>query len=168
MPVLLFLQEQHPHQNQFLTQKIKYDRYLHIKNIYKINKKDNILLTSPVDNSLGQRILFLATLTGCNLIYLKKYNRKNLKNSSKMSVFLFQFFHLIIYILMKNDLLSKNIRIKKIVSAASTLSLKDKRDFKKNSIKLFEMYGAAEIGTITNLDTSNLKKQHSVGKILKL
>ena len=29
---------------------------------------------------------------------------------------------------MKNDLLSKNIRIKKIVSAASTLSLKDKRD----------------------------------------
>ena len=66
---------------------------------------------------------------------------------------------------MKNDLLSKNIRIKKIVSAASTLSLKDKRDFKKNSIKLFEMYGAAEIGTITNLDTSN-SKQHSVGKIL--
>ena len=28
------------------------------------------------------------------------------------------------------------------------------------------MYGAAEIGTITNLDTSNSKKQHSVGKIL--
>ena len=61
------------------TQKIKYNRYLHIKNLYKIKKEDNILLTSPVDHSLGQRILFLSTLTGCNLIYLKKYNKKLFK-----------------------------------------------------------------------------------------
>ena len=148
------------------TQKIKYDRYLHIKNIYKINKKDNILLTSPVDHSLGQRILFLATLTGCNLIYLKKYNRKKFKKFIQNERISFSILSSNYINLMKNDLLSKNIRIKKIVSAASTLSLKDKRDFKKNSIKLFEMYGAAEIGTITNLDTSNSKKQHSVGKIL--
>ena len=67
---------------------------------------------------------------------------------------------------MKKDLISKRIKIKKIVSAASTLSSKDKLDFKKSSIKLYEMYGAAEIGTITNLDTSNSKKQQSVGKIL--
>ncbi len=148
------------------TQKIKYDRYLHIKNIYKINKKDNILLTSPVDHSLGQRILFLATLTGCNLIYLKKYNKKKFKKFIQNERISFSILSSNYINLMKNDLLSKNIRIKKIVSAASTLSLEDKRDFKKNSIKLFEMYGAAEIGTITNLDTSNLKKQHSVGKIL--
>ena len=148
------------------TQKIKYDRYLHIKNIYKINKKDNILLTSPVDHSLGQRILFLATLTGCNLIYLKKYNKKKFKKFIQNERISFSILSSNYINLMKNDLLSKNIRIKKIVSAASTLSLKDKRDFKKNSIKLFEMYGAAEIGTITNLDTSNSKKQHSVGKIL--
>ena len=127
------------------TQKIKYDRYLHIKNIYKINKKDNILLTSPVDHSLGQRILFLATLTGCNLIYLKKYNRKKFKKFIQNERISFSILSSNYINLMKNDLLSKNIRIKKIVSAASTLSLKDKRDFKKNSIKLFEMYGAAEI-----------------------
>ncbi len=148
------------------TQKIKYDRYLHIKNIYKINKKDNILLTSPVDHSLGQRILFLATLTGCNLVYLKKYNRKKFKKFIQNERISFSILSSNYINLIKNDLLSKNIRIKKIVSAASTLSLKDKMDFKKNSIKLFEMYGAAEIGTITNLDTSNSKKQHSVGKIL--
>ena len=37
---------------------------------------------------------------------------------------------------MKNKLLKKKIKIKKIVSAASTLSLKDKLDFKKKKIIL--------------------------------
>jgi acyl-CoA synthetase (AMP-forming)/AMP-acid ligase II len=68
---------------------------------------------------------------------------------------------------MKEELLKKRIKIKKIVSAASTLSLKDKLDFKKKRIKLYEMYGAAEIGTITNLPTFNSKKENSVGKILQ-
>ena len=68
---------------------------------------------------------------------------------------------------MKDELFKKKIEIKKIVSASSTLSLKDKLDFKKNKIRLYEMYGAAEIGTITNLSTFNSKKEGSVGKILK-
>lgn len=149
------------------TQKIKYKRYLHIKNLYKINKNDNILLTSPVDHSLGQRILFLATLTGCNLIYLKKYNKKLLKKFIKNENISFTILSSNYVNLMKNELLNKKIKIKKIVSAASTLSVKDKLDFKKKKIELYEMYGAAEIGTITNLSTFNTKKEGSVGKILK-
>ena len=148
------------------TQKIKYERYLHIKNIYKISKNDNILLTSPVDHSLGQRIIFLATLTSCNLVYLQKYNKKNFKKFIRDERISFSILSSNYINLMKKDLISKRIKIKKIVSAASTLSSKDKLDFKKSSIKLYEMYGAAEIGTITNLDTSNSKKQQSVGKIL--
>jgi len=149
------------------TQKIKYDRYLHIKNIYKISKNDNILLTSPVDHSLGQRILFLATLTGCNLIYLKKYNKKLFKKFIKKESISFSILSSNYINLMKEELLKKRIKIKKIVSAASTLSFKDKLDFKKKRIKLYEMYGAAEIGTITNLPTFNSKKENSVGKILQ-
>ena len=149
------------------TQKIKYDRYLHIKNIYKIIKNDNILLTSPVDHSLGQRILFLATLTGCNLLYLKKYNKRLFKKFIKNENISFSILSSNYINLMKNELLKKKIKIKKIVSAASTLSVKDKLDFKKKNIKLYEMYGAAEVGTITNLLTFNSKKESSVGKILQ-
>ena len=149
------------------TQKIKYNRYLHIKDIYKINKNDNILLTSPVDHSLGQRILFLATLTGCNLVYLNKYSKKLFKKFIKKENVTFSILTSNYISLMKNELFKKKIEIKKIVSASSTLSLKDKLDFKKNKIRLYEMYGAAEIGTITNLSTFNSKKEGSVGKILK-
>ena len=149
------------------TQKIKYNRYLHIKNLYRIKREDNILLTSPVDHSLGQRILFLSTLTGCNLIYLKKYNKKLFTKFIKNEKISFSILSSNYVNLMKNKLLKKKIKIKKIVSAASTLSLKDKLDFKKKKINLYEMYGAAEIGTITNLSTDNVKKANSVGRILR-
>ena len=149
------------------TQKIKYNRYLHIKNLYKIKQEDNILLTSPVDHSLGQRILFLSTLTGCNLIYLKKYNKKLFKKFIRNEKISFSILSSNYVNLMKNELLKKKIKIKKIVSAASTLSLKDKLDFKKKKINLYEMYGAAEIGTITNLSIDNVKKANSVGRILQ-
>ena len=149
------------------TQKIKYNRYLHIKNLYKIKQEDNILLTSPVDHSLGQRILFLSTLTGCNLIYLKKYEKKLFKKFIRNEKISFSILSSNYVNLMKNELLKKKIKIKKIVSAASTLSLKDKLDFKKKKINLYEMYGAAEIGTITNLSIDNVKKANSVGRILQ-
>jgi acyl-coenzyme A synthetase/AMP-(fatty) acid ligase len=148
------------------TQKIKYNRYLHIKNLYKIKQEDNILLTSPVDHSLGQRILFLSTLTGCNLIYLKKYNKKLFKKFIRNEKISFSILSSNYVNLMKNELLKKKIKIKKIVSAASTLSLEDKLDFKKKKVNLYEMYGAAEIGTITNLSIDNVKKANSVGIIL--
>jgi acyl-coenzyme A synthetase/AMP-(fatty) acid ligase len=144
------------------TQKIKYNRYLHIKNLYKIKQEDNILLTSPVDHSLGQRILFLSTLTGCNLIYLKKYNKKLFKKFIRNEKISFSILSSNYVNLMKNELLKKKIKIKKIVSAASTLSLEDKLDFKKKKVNLYEMYGAAEIGTITNLSIDNVKKANAV------
>ena len=149
------------------TQKIKYNRYLHIKNLYKIKQEDNILLTSPVDHSLGQRILFLSTLTGCNLIYLKKYNKKLFKKFIRNEKISFSILSSNYVSLMKSKLLKKKIKIKKIVSAASALSFKDKLDFKKKKINLYEMYGAAEIGTITNLSIDNVKKANSVGRILQ-
>lgn len=149
------------------TQKIKYDRYLHIKNLYKINKKDNILLTSPVDHSLGQRILFLATLTGCNLVYLNKYKKNKFKNYIKKEKISFSILPSNYINLMKKDLINKTVKIEKIVSASSALSKKDKLDLKKNKIKLYEMYGAAEVGTITNLSIFENDKEGSVGKILK-
>lgn len=148
------------------TQKIKYERYLQIKRTYNIKKKDNILLTSPVDHSLGQRIMFLATLTGNNLIFLKKYSKKKFSSIIQKENITFTILSSNYINLIKNELIKKKIKINKIVSAASTLSKKDKIDLKKNKIKLFEMYGAAEVGTITNLSLSRSKKENSVGKIL--
>jgi Acyl-CoA synthetases (AMP-forming)/AMP-acid ligases II len=69
---------------------------------------------------------------------------------------------------LKKNLLNKSVKIKKIVSAASTLTDYDKRVLINNNINLFEMYGAAEIGTVTSI---NFKKNKnligSVGKTLK-
>ena len=43
-------------------QKTKYFRFLQMRSIYKIKSGDDIFSVSPLDHSLGQRLLFLALL----------------------------------------------------------------------------------------------------------
>jgi len=148
------------------TQKIKFERYKHIKKLYNVRKKDVILTSSPLDHSLGQRLFFLAILTGCNLIYLNKYNLKEWKkviNRNKVSFAILPSNYLK---LLKKDILNKSIKIKKVVSAAADISRKDKLALKEK-IDFNEMYGASEIGTITNLKkNSPISKIGSVGKLI--
>ena len=49
-----------------------------MKKIFKINKGDDIFSVSPIDHSLGQRLLFLALLNGSSFIYMSKYDLKNI------------------------------------------------------------------------------------------
>jgi|TARA_B100001964_G_scaffold122686_1_gene136037 acyl-coenzyme A synthetase/AMP-(fatty) acid ligase len=148
------------------TQKIKYERYEHIRKLYKIKKRDIILTSSPLDHSLGQRLFFLAVLTGCNLVYLRKYNLKIWRKIIKKNKVSFAILPSNYLKLLKEDLLNKRIKIKKIVSAASDINKSDKLLFRKK-IDFSEMYGASEIGTITNLSKSApINKINSVGKIL--
>ena len=148
------------------TQKIKFERYKHIKKLYNVRKKDIILTSSPLDHSLGQRLFFLAILNGCNLIYLNKYNLKEWKkviNKNKVSFAILPSNYLK---LLKKDILNKSIKIKKVVSAAADISRKDKLALKEK-IDFNEMYGASEIGTITNLKkNSPISKIGSVGKLI--
>ena len=48
---------------------------------FNVQKKDNIFSASPIDHSLGQRLLFLALLNGSNFIYSGKYNFSDIKKN---------------------------------------------------------------------------------------
>ena len=149
------------------TQKIKYLRYKHIKKLYSVRKTDVILTSSPLDHSLGQRLFFLAVLTGCSLVYLNSYNLQIWKRIIKQNKVSFTILPSNYLKLLKSDLLNKKIKIRKVVSAASDISKNDKLALKKK-INFNEMYGASEVGTITNLkQDSPLSKINSVGRVLQ-
>jgi len=150
------------------NQKTKYLRFLQIKNIYKIKIGDDIFSVSPLDHSLGQRLFFLALLNGSNFIFLNKYNLALIKKYSSSFKLKFSSLSSNYLLLLKKHLLNKSVFIKKIVSAASSLPENDKKTLVKNGVNLYEMYGAAEIGTVTNINFNKNKKLiRSVGKILK-
>jgi len=149
-------------------QKTKYLRFKQMKKIFKINKGDDIFSVSPIDHSLGQRLLFLALLNGSSFIYMSKYDLKNIIKLGKKFNFKFACLPSNYLKLLKKNLINKSIKIKKIVSAASSLANKDKKILLKKKINLYEMYGAAEIGTVTSINFNNNKSLvGSVGKILK-
>ena len=150
------------------SQKTKYLRFLQMKETYRLKKSDNIFSVSPIDHSLGQRLLFLALLNGSNFIYINKYDFNIIKKYSTKYNLSFTCLPPNYLRLLKKSLINKKIKIKKIVSAASTLTNNDKKTFIKKGINLYEMYGAAEIGTVTNIEfKKNLNLVKSVGKPLK-
>ena len=55
------------------TQNTKIIRFILFKNLYKINKKDVIIVTCPIDHSLGMRILLLPLLIGATCVVMKKF-----------------------------------------------------------------------------------------------
>jgi acyl-CoA synthetase (AMP-forming)/AMP-acid ligase II len=149
-------------------QKTKYLRFLQMRSIYKIKSGDDIFSVSPLDHSLGQRLLFLALLNGSNFIFLNKYDLKIIKKYSSKFKLKFSSLSSNYLILLKKNLINKSVIIKKIVSAASTLPDYDKKILIENKVNLYEMYGAAEIGTVTNINfNKNRNLVGSVGKILK-
>ena len=150
------------------SQKTKYLRYLQMKNIYRVKKNDTIFSASPMDHSLGQRLLFLALLNGSNFVYSSKYNFSEIKENIRKYKISFAVLPSNFLMLLKKKFLKKEIFIKKIVSAASTLTTLDKKSIIKSGIKLHEMYGASEVGTVTSIDFSkNYNEINSVGKVLK-
>jgi long-chain acyl-CoA synthetase len=150
------------------TQNIKLLRYKHIRKLYRVRPSDNILSTSPLDHSMGQRLFFLATLMGANYYYVSGFNSKKICDLVKKKKISFTILPSNYINLLKTKLINRKIRINKIVSAASGISLFDKNLLKKNKINFNEMYGASEIGTVTSLSNQDsLKKTASVGKVLK-
>ena len=55
------------------SQKTKIIRYNLFKDLYNIESKDNIIVTSPIDHSLGMRTLFLPLLVGGTCIVMRKF-----------------------------------------------------------------------------------------------
>jgi long-chain acyl-CoA synthetase len=149
------------------TQKNKILRSKLMKDLYKISQEDKIIVTCPIDHSLGMRLLFLPLLNGATCVLMSKFTSNNYYEILKKEKITFSI--LIssqIYLLMKDKEKFKTFYLKKgLVSASSTLSNNVKKIIINKNIKLFEMYGASEIGTVTSINLAkNKKKFKSVGK----
>ncbi len=150
------------------SQKTKIKRFLLMKNLYKINDKDIITLTCPLDHSLGMRILFLSFLSGATIVIMNKFIPLNyFEIVKKYSVTFSVLVANQIYDLQSYKKKFKNFFLKKgLVSASAKLSPVTKNKIINNNINLFEMYGASEIGTVTSINLKKEKKYiKSVGKI---
>ena len=106
--------------------------------IYQVNSMDNIFSSSPVDHSMGQRMLFLSLLNGSNFTYMSNYNRKVWIEIFKKRKISFSVLASNYLNLLKKDIINKNIKISKIVSATSNITAQTKLDLIKSKIKFYE------------------------------
>ncbi len=149
------------------SQKTKIIRFKLFKDLYKINKKDVTIVTSPIDHSLGMRTLFLPLLSGGTCVLMRKFKVQEYCNLiRKHSVTFSILVANQIYELIKNKPCFINFYLKKgLVSASAKLFNSAKNQLIRKKINLYEMYGAAEIGTVTSINVSKNKKfLKSVGK----
>ena len=150
------------------SQKNKIIRYNLFKKLYKITKKDIIIISCPLTTSLGMRMLFLPLLTGCTCIIMKRfYPMLYLEYISKYKVTFSALVSTQIDNLIKEKKHFKKFFLKKgLVSCSSKLFMNTKKIILKKKINLHEMYGASEIGTVTsvNLNKNNSYLYKSVGK----
>ncbi len=150
------------------TQETKIKRFLLMKKLYKINDKDVVTLTCPLDHSLGMRILFLSFLSGATIIIMNKFKPLNYFNIVKR--YSVSFSVLVanqIYELQSYKKEFRNFFLKKgLVSASAKLDALTKKKIISKNINLFEMYGASEIGTVTSINIKKeIKHLKSVGRI---
>ena len=150
-----------------LTQKTKILRSIAMRRLYNIDKNDVVLTASPLDHSLGQRLLLLPLLSGGTSIILSTFTMFNFYEAMKKNMITFT-------ILVSNQVSElikdkknfKDLHLKKgLVSASSKLTNQTKKILIKKKFNIYEMYGVSEIGTVTsiciNKDRKNFK---SVGK----
>ena len=113
-------------------------------------------------------MFFLSIFNGSNFVYFNKYNSDSLKSIIKKNKITFTILPSNYLSLISKHLNKGNLRINKIVTAASALTVYDKKKIIKTGSNLYEMYGASEIGTVTSINfKKNLSKIKSVGKVIK-
>ena len=150
------------------SQKTKIERYKLFKKLYKINNYDRFIISSPLDHSLGMRMFFVPLLSGCTFVLMRKFSPEIYIQMIKKYKINFSILvaNQIIEIVKNKNLFKKFYLKKGLVSASAALNDKIKKKFLMKKMNLFEMYGAAEIGTVTSFNI-NREKQYlkSVGKI---
>ena len=149
------------------SQKTKIIRYELFRDLYKINSEDNIIVTGPIDHSLGMRTLFAPLLTGSTCVVMSTFQvEKYFELIKKYKITFSVLVANQIYELTKSKKNFEDFYLKKgLVSTSAKLLPAIKEKFVKKKINLYEMYGATEIGTITNINVLKEKKfLSSVGR----
>ena len=149
------------------SQKTKIFRSKSMAKLYNISHNDRIVVSCSIDHSLGMRLLFLPILNGAACVIMSKFTKDNYfktvkKNKISFSILVSSQINEIA----KDNIQFNNFYLKKgLVSASSKLSSNLKKRIIKKKIKLYEMYGASEIGTVTSINLNKEKnKIKSVGK----
>lgn len=149
----------------------KINRSEQAKNLYGIDSNDVIYCASPIYHSLGQRLLFVSLLNGCTLILQSFFSPEAWENDIKNNNVTFTIpvssqINQVIDILTSDKFQSK-LRLLVSSSAAISPSIKS-RLFNNKKFEFREMYGASEVGTVTELKVKDRFFQiNSVGKALK-
>lgn len=149
------------------SQETKIIRYKLFKKLYKIKSNDNVIVTSPIDHSLGMRTLLLPILGGGTCVVMNKFMvSKYCEYIKKYKVTFSVLVANQIYELLANPIHFKTFHLTKgLVSASAKLFPAAKNKIINKKINLYEMYGTAEIGTVTNINLlKNAKYLKSVGK----
>jgi long-chain acyl-CoA synthetase len=148
------------------SQKTKIVRFKLFKKLYKITDKDIFIVTSPIDHSLGMRTLYVPLLSGATCVIMSRFNPDNYcELIKKYNVTFSVLIASQIYEISKKNLFKDFYLSKGLISASNKLFNSVKNKILKKKINLYEMYGAAEIGTVTNISIlKNEKKIKSVGK----
>ena len=143
------------------SQQIKIDRGFHAKKMYNLNHNDRVIISTPMYHSISFRLIVLPIILGASCVILKKFTVKDWfekikKRKITFSILVSDQIEMISFKL-KKPYLKKGFPLKKLVSCCSPLKEEIKlRLIKQSFIKVFDTYGASEVGTITNI---NLKKE---------
>ena len=156
------------------SENIKIARSKHAKKIYNLDENDKIIIATPLYHSISFRLVILPIILNCSCVILKKFTPKNWVKSVHKNKITFS-----IMVSSQIDMISNKINyknnkklrsLKNLVSCCSPLSMQTKNKLIKNldsSIKLYDTYGASEVGTITNINLrKEIKKIKSNGKVV--
>lgn len=149
-----------------LNQNTKIKRVQSAKQSYHLNKNITTIISTPFHHSLGIRLFLIPVILGGTCVLQESY-------TAKSWALLVKKYNVNFSILVSKQIsdISKNPipkTIKTLVSSSSKLTDKIKEDLNKNSsCEIHEIYGASEVGVISNLNISKEnKKIASVGKPL--
>ena len=151
-------------------QKIKIMRAKQSIKEFKLKQKDIIICPSPFHHSLGLRLLFIALINKSKLVLMKNFNytiwKENvMKYNVSFAIVISNQLNYLIKNLPNFETEFKSLRI--LVSSSASLTKNIKKKFISKTSKIFyEMYGTAELATVSIQKPKNYNKYFdSVGKI---
>jgi long-chain acyl-CoA synthetase len=151
------------------SEKTKIMRFQHARDTYNLGGDDIVLCASPFHHSLGQRLTFLPLLLGGTLVFLKKFSKDSWFKKVKQSKVTFTIAVSSHINSLRNDLfefMSRGCNLRGLVSSSAFIDHATKKNiFSIPNFSFYEMYGASEVGTATNLTKNDPeKKWGSVGR----
>jgi len=150
-----------------LSEDTKIKRAQSLIELYDIDKRDKILIATPIYHTLAQRLIIISILLGLSCFFLRRFNSKNFIKIIKKKLITFS-------ILVSSQIKqiaetsknNKSIKIKSIISSSSILSKDVKNIFmKKFNCNFYECYGTSEISIATSINF--LKEKSKIGSVGK-